>query len=143
MNNVRLTVDVILFALNRDGQQHVLLIKRRWDPYQGRWALPGGHVDPGEPTLVAAHRELTEETGITVDGLDLLGVYADPGRDPRGRYVTFAYRGTINGAWPVPEAADDAVDARWWPVTELTEDMMAFDHYGIVADAVRDGYATF
>jgi 8-oxo-dGTP diphosphatase len=136
--NVRLTADVILLA-TIDGQQHVLLIQRRRDPYQGRWALPGGHVDTGEATEAAAHRELTEETGITVGSLTLAGVYAEPGRDPRGRYVTFAYRAFIPGVMSIPKAADDAEDARWWPVEELTEQMMAFDHYTIILDAI--GYA--
>ncbi|WP_239376268.1 MULTISPECIES: NUDIX domain-containing protein [unclassified Frankia] len=43
---VRLTADVIALA-NPAGAPHVLLIRRGKDPYAGRWALPGGHVDPG------------------------------------------------------------------------------------------------
>lgn len=134
MENVRLTADVVLFTPSR----HVLLIQRHWDPYQGLWALPGGHVDDGEQPLAAAHRELKEETGLAVDWLDLVGVYADPWRDPRGRYVTFAYSTTIPGAPPVPCAADDAADARWWPVDELTTQMMAFDHYSVIRDALDE-----
>jgi 8-oxo-dGTP diphosphatase len=129
--NIRLTADVVLIAPPR----HVLLIRRRWDPYKDRWALPGGHLDDGEEPIVAAHRELTEETGIVVDSLSHVGVYADPGRDPRGRYVTFVYSATVQGDRPVPNAADDAVDARWWPFDDLTSEMMAFDHYSIICDS--------
>jgi len=46
----------------RDGNTRV-------DPY--RWCLPGGNVDPGEDPLTAAHRELLEETGLTVPELRL------------------------------------------------------------------------
>lgn len=39
---IRYTADVVLLA---PGPLRVLLIQRRWDPYTGYWALPGGHVD--------------------------------------------------------------------------------------------------
>lgn len=133
MENVRLTADVVLLTPSRC----VLLIQRRYDPYQGLWALPGGYVDDGEQPLAAAHRELKEETGLAVDWLDLVGVYADPGRDPRGRYVTFAYSTTVPGEPPVPCAADDAADARWWPIDELANRIMAFDHYSIIRDTLE------
>lgn len=139
---VRLTADVVLLATREDGQQCVLLIQRGKDPYQGAWALPGGHVDPGEDTATAAVRELTEETGVrgvNVDDLVPVGTYATPGRDPRGRYVTFAY--TVTFAKTVaPAAADDASDARWLPVADVVnrEVELAFDHRQVVVDALRE-----
>lgn len=134
---VRLTADVVLFAADRDGERHVLLIRRDWPPHAGCWALPGGHVDDGESVLVAACRELGEETGIWADlRLDLVGVYADPGRDPRGRYVTWAYTAVLPSLLE-PTAGDDAGDARWMHVaTALGNDDLAFDHGRIVADAL-------
>lgn len=132
----RLTADVVLLAAREDGQQCVLLIRRGWDPYAGRWALPGGHVDAGEQAADAAHRELVEETGLVGHGLTLVGVYAAPGRDPRGRYVTFAYAATLIGPPPVPTAGDDAAEARWWPLVQVDPEQMAFDHARILADAV-------
>src|SRR5690606_4479362 len=41
---IRLTADVVAIAPDADGLEHVLLIRRRWAPYEGHWALPGGHV---------------------------------------------------------------------------------------------------
>ncbi|GAA1804673.1 NUDIX domain-containing protein [Planosporangium flavigriseum] len=46
------------------------------------WGFPGGHVEPGEEPLAAAHRELLEETGLTVDRLDLWWRGAKPGELP-------------------------------------------------------------
>ena len=139
----RLTADVVLLARDGDGELCVLLIRRGWDPFAGCWALPGGHVDAGEDTLAAARRELAEETGLPVPGLDLVGVYADPGRDPRGRYVTFAYTATVTH--PVtPIAGDDATEASWWPVDEVFAwpDLVAFDHCHILRDSLRAGHWT-
>ncbi|MFE9360326.1 NUDIX domain-containing protein [Streptomyces olivaceoviridis] len=126
---IRYTADVVLFAAG-----HVLLIERGWDPFEGCWALPGGHVDMGETSLAAAARELEEETGITVPADDLrqVGAFDAPGRDPRGRYVSVAYTSTL--PTPItPTAGDDATAARWWPLTALPD--LAFDHADILARA--------
>jgi 8-oxo-dGTP diphosphatase len=134
---VRLTADVIVFARNTFGQRHVLMIQRKYDPHQGQWALPGGHVDNGEDPKHAAHRELTEETGLTVATLLPVGVYAAPGRDPRGRYVTFAYATMLNvDELPTPTAQDDAAAARWVPLRTVRNSELAFDHGQILDDAL-------
>ncbi|WP_405501195.1 NUDIX hydrolase [Streptomyces niveus] len=127
---IRYTADVVLIAAG-----HVLLIERGWDPFEGMWALPGGHVDPGETSLVAAARELAEETGITlpVSALRQVGTFDAPGRDPRGRYVTVAYTATLPQAVNA-SAGDDATDATWWPLNALPE--LAFDHAAILRAAV-------
>ncbi|MFF0486762.1 NUDIX domain-containing protein [Streptomyces sp. NPDC004435] len=131
--NIRYTADVV--AVTEDGR--VLLIKRGWDPYEGHWALPGGHVDCGETGLRAAVRELEEETGVRVteDELRLVGVWDQPDRDPRGRYVTVTYLATVP-ADTRATAGDDARDARWWPLTGLPE-RLAFDHADILAAVLR------
>lgn len=131
----RLTADVILFGIH-DGL-HVLLIRRAWDPHKGLYALPGGHLDVGEKPEAAARRELSEETGLAVPprGLELLGVYSNPGRDPRGRYVTWAYNTTVLGL-PTPKAGDDAATAEWLPVDQALALRLAFDHGEILRDAV-------
>lgn len=133
-----LTADVIAVA-ERDGVPHVLLIKRRKAPFAGHWALPGGHVDEGEQPIDAARRELAEETGLTVDTLDLVEVYADPGRDPRGRYVTWAYLAQLDHM-PAPQAGDDAASAAWVRLDRLGPHDLAFDHARLLGDALPDHY---
>lgn len=137
----RLTADVVLFASDPRRDLNVLLIKRRWNPFEGRWALPGGHVDTGEQTMAAARRELTEETGIRVSALAPFAVYGDVGRDPRGRYVTFAYTARLPESAGLPKCApaDDAADARWVLVNDVIEGKvrLAFDHARIIDDALR------
>ncbi|WP_285293949.1 NUDIX hydrolase [Aureimonas altamirensis] len=64
----RLAVSACLF--DREGR--VLLVKRRNEPYAGRWSLPGGRVEAGETLAGAVHREVLEETGIVAGSLTLL-----------------------------------------------------------------------
>lgn len=134
------TVDVALLTI-RENQLSVLLIQRGIEPFKGQWALPGGFVDPNEGLEQAARRELREETGVAdVPGhLEQLGTYGDPGRDPRGRTVSAVYV-AMSPDTPEVEGADDAADARWWPVPALAPNgdvPLAFDHERIVADAVE------
>ena len=44
----------------------VVLIKRRFEPLQGRWSLPGGGLEVGETLEAGVAREIEEETGLTV-----------------------------------------------------------------------------
>lgn len=133
---VKYTADMVLFT-ERESVLQVLLIDRRWDPFQGKAALPGGHLDPGETAEAAARRECREETGIDAPhDVVPLGVYNDRGRDPRGDYSTTAFSAILPGA-PDPVAADDAKAAAWRPVHEvLAGDQLAFDHRRILTDAV-------
>lgn len=136
----RLTADAVVFGTSDTGELHVLLIQRRWEPYAGHWALPGGHVDPGEHAHAAAVRELAEETGLRVTPESFLpfAAYGDPGRDPRGRVVTFAYTALLFST-PTPTAADDAAQARWLPVGDVLAGRypLAFDHARIVVEALH------
>ncbi|MER5884240.1 NUDIX hydrolase [Streptomyces sp. NPDC001941] len=129
---IRYTADVVV--INDD--RHILLIKRGWAPFDGCWALPGGHVDAGETSLRAAARELAEETGVNVRPCDLTfsGLFDSPDRDPRGRYVSATYTVTI-GSDVMPTAGDDATEARWFSLAELPPNL-AFDHADIVMAAV-------
>jgi len=129
---IRYTADAVVLTPGGD----VLLIERGWPPHQGAWALPGGHVDPGETSRAACVRELAEEAGVHVPAGDLrqIGVWDQPDRDPRGRYVTVAYKVVIPDGTPVT-AGDDARTACWWPLDDLPA-RLAFDHADIIAAAV-------
>jgi 8-oxo-dGTP diphosphatase len=126
-----LTVDVVAFA--GEPPRSVLLIERGNEPFAGAWALPGGFVEAGERVAFAAARELAEETGIEAGGLELLGVYDTPGRDPRGPTVSVVYLLRADAELHA-RGGDDAAKARWFPVDGLPE--LAFDHPLVIADAI-------
>ena len=126
------TADAVLFA-EKEGQMYVLLIKRGNEPYKGYWAFPGGFLNMDETVAHCAERELEEETGIVLTGMQLSGIYSDVKRDPRGRVITAAY--TAMTTMPEATAADDAAAAKWWPLNELPP--LAFDHDKILTDAMK------
>ena len=94
----------------------VLLIKRGRHPFQGRLALPGGFANSGESLEEAARRELKEETGVEVSGLEQIGTFSRPGRDPRGWMITTAFRSFVSEDMVKPKAGDDAREAGWFAV---------------------------
>ena len=122
----RATVDVIIEI---DGG--IVLIRRRNPPLG--WAIPGGFVDLGERAEDAARREMREETSLEVELLELLGVYSDPARDPRGHTLSAVYVGRARGR---PQAGDDALEARVFREGDLPVPLV-FDHGRIVEDYFR------
>lgn len=116
-----------------DARGRVLLVRRKHPPFQGCYALPGGFVEIGETVEEAARRELMEETGVKAGRLQLVGIYSDPKRDPRGHTCSAAFLTRIARARPT--AGDDAVAAEW--VADWRKADLAFDHARILADASR------
>ena len=56
-------------------QDRVVLVKRGHPPLAGTWSIPGGVLEMGETLRQAVAREALEETGLTVNVGQLLGVY--------------------------------------------------------------------
>jgi 8-oxo-dGTP diphosphatase len=117
-----------------DQAGRIILIRRKNDPFKGAYALPGGFVDIGETVEAACRREVLEEAGVAVSELQLVGVYSDPGRDPRGHTVSVAYLARLPDA-PKPKAGSDAEAAEW--VKHWRDLDLAFDHAKIIADAEK------
>jgi ADP-ribose pyrophosphatase YjhB (NUDIX family) len=63
----------------------VVLVKRLHSPLQAEWSIPGGVLEVGELVREAAIREAREETGLTVEPGELLGVYDRVLRNPEQR----------------------------------------------------------
>ncbi len=157
---VAVTVDVVALTI-RDGQLHVLLVRRGQSPHEDRWALPGGFVRSRENLLAAAVRELAEETGLPAGAdeapeplhLEQLATYGTPGRDPRMRVISVAYL-AFGPEMPDSRAGGDAAAAAWVSVDTLglpdairpgrpvaqrpgTTRRLAFDHARILADGLE------
>lgn len=126
-----LATDAVVLREGGDGTE-VLLLERSHDPYEGRWVLPGGLVEPDERAREACAREAREETGVDVTVEGFVGLYDDPDRDPRGN-VSAAYRCRSGDADPEPR--EEARRVAWFPTGDLPA--TGFDHGRIVRDAVE------
>jgi 8-oxo-dGTP diphosphatase len=120
------TVDVIIEM----AEGGIVLVERKHPP--PGWALPGGHVEPGERVAEAAVREAKEETALDVELIELFGVYSDPARDPRYHTISTVYIGRARGR---PRGGDDAARAEVFALSALPA--LAFDHGLVVEDYLR------
>ena len=127
------TVDVIV-----EDNSRILMIKRKNEPYRGYLALPGGFVNEGEKIEDAARREINEETSLNIDLVEILGVYSDPKRDPRGHVMSTVFVGIIlsdTDSGPLElTAGDDAEGIEWLTLEVLSNSNIAFDHKKILLD---------
>lgn len=131
-----ITVDCIIFGLDKSHKLKVLLIQRKREPFKDRWALPGGFVGMEEDLEAAALRELEEETGVKDVYIEQLYTFGQPGRDPRGRVVSVAYYALVNLAEHPVKASDDARKVQWFEIDKLPE-KLAFDHDQIMEVAIN------
>lgn len=128
-----LGVDVIIFSF-REKELQVLLIQRKYPPFEEEWAIPGGFVKNSESAEMAAIRELEEESGVSDVYMEQLYTFSSVNRDPRGRVVSVAYMALLPGDSDVQlNAGTDAADAKWFSVEALPN--LAFDHSKILGYA--------
>lgn len=132
--DIKLTVDTVIFSFD-SLVRRVLLVKRKNEPYKGKWVIPGGFVEDGENLETAAIRELEEETGLKIETLRQIQAYGKPNRDPRGHTVTIAFLAQVNAQDVVIKAASDAEDVEWFDLNFLPQ--LGFDHSEIIRDALK------
>jgi 8-oxo-dGTP diphosphatase len=125
-----LTIDGVIFQII-NGALSVLLIKRRNDPFKGRYALPGGYNPEGETTTDALNRILKTKAGINTKNMGLveqLYTFDAVARDPRGHSVSVVYMAL--GRDIAPEGSKTSEDPMFFPVTDLPE--LPYDHAEII-----------
>ncbi len=145
---VFVTVDIVIPRLSPSGSGwEVALIQRKKQPYQGAWALPGGHLTTDDTSLeAAAQREAQEETGLDIP-LHLfqqVQTYEDF-EDPRGKYVCLLYilREPL-GSEARTEAGDDASRVQWHSVENLQNlPDLAFNHIRLLRMALRQMFTSY
>jgi ADP-ribose pyrophosphatase YjhB (NUDIX family) len=119
-----------------DGR--ALLVRRGHAPQLGEWSIPGGLVELSETVRQAAVREVSEETGLTIEPLELIGVFDRIVADGEGRtlyhyvLIDFLCRRVAGEL----QAADDADEARWFTWEQVEGLQLPRD----TAEAIRRGF---
>jgi 8-oxo-dGTP diphosphatase len=133
--SIKVAVDAVVFGYDAEEGVSVLLIKRKFEPFQKSWALPGGLVKEEESLEEAVRRELKEESGVDVNYLEQLYSFGNPNRDPRNRVVSITYYGLVRPKDYQLSAQTDAEDVAWFNIKKLPK--LAFDHKQIVDMAIK------
>ena len=110
----------------------MLLWERALEPFAGRWALPGGYLEPGETLEDSIRRHLAAKVDVRqLSHLEQIDTRSDPHRVPDEWQLATTYLGLV------PTDADPSLpaDTAWHPVDPLPP--TAFDH-GSIALAGRE-----
>jgi len=133
--DIKVSVDAVVFGYDQENGISVLLIKRKNEPFQKMWALPGGLVLNMESLDDAVSRELKEEAGIDVNYLEQLYTFGAPERDPRNHAISVSYFGLVRPQDFQIAAQTDAEDAAWFNIKKLPK--LGFDHKQIIDAAIK------
>jgi 8-oxo-dGTP diphosphatase len=98
----------------------LLMIRRGHGPAAGEWSVPGGRVEHGELLAEAVVREVREETGLECVCGPLIGWVERIEDDGSTHFVILDFEVTVLDEAP-PTAGDDAAEARWVPLPEVTD----------------------
>lgn len=122
------SVDIAIFNLH-EGQLKVLIVERNEYPYKDYWALPGGFVDLKKDSNInaTARRKLVSKTGVDAPLLEQVSTIGNAHRDPRHWSITTLYMALIPYA-PTAEFIEAVNEARWFPIEEIEQLQLAFDH---------------
>ncbi len=134
---VSLAVSTVVFALRPhpvtgDVTVWLPLVKRIREPYEGRWALPGGPLQPDEDLASSARHTLERTTGQTPRHLEQLYSFGAVDRSPEDRVVSVVYWALVRP--DEDAAATDGENVEWFVADEVPT--LAFDHNTIVRYAL-------
>jgi len=125
------TVDAVVFAYI-EKELNVLLIKRAFEPFLDQWALPGGFMLEDESADSSVIRKLDEETNVKLNYLEQLYTFTNVNRDPRKRIISITYFALINPTNQSLNTNIHAKDVKWFPLNEIKNLEVAFDHRIII-----------
>lgn len=134
---LRLGCSAVIF----DATREKILLTQRAD--NGRWCLPGGHMESGESAAEACEREVLEETGLNVKAMRLLGVYSDPDQlviykdGGKAFFVVLNFEVTVVGG--EVGLSNETTAFGWFNADEMESMPIHANHTLRVRDAIRGG----
>lgn len=112
----------------------ILLVKRKYPPKKGKWAIPGGSVKLGESLQAAAEREIMEETGLIIKAKEPVYTFDLIERDSKGKIIFHYVVVDLSAVYVSGDIhpADDVNNAGWFSsekiegldITETTKTLL-------------------
>lgn len=130
---IHVAVDCIIFGFDNEGLK-VLLYKRSFEPFKGKWSLMGGFVGPNESLDDAARRVLYECSGLHDVFMEQIYTFGEVNRDPEARVVSVAYSALIR-IDDYNHELNNTLGASWWKINALPE--LIFDHKQMIEKALN------
>lgn len=123
-NEPKACVAVIMYK----EKSEVLFSKRAKEPFKGQYDLPGGFCEFNEDPLVAAKREVTEETGMTIHGLEVIAAYTGM-YSPVESVCDIVVLAREHTGTPQPNDDSDALE--WHPLEFIDDPAFNPDYPGL------------
>jgi 8-oxo-dGTP diphosphatase len=117
-------VGVGVMIKNNEGK--LLLGLRQGAHGAGEWSFPGGHLEFGETIFETAGREVKEETGLIVNGFELISV-ADEMRyikTDNKHYLNIGVKAVYNGGEPAVLEPAKCKEWAWFDINNLPDSML-------------------
>lgn len=125
-------VDCVIFGYEKEDLK-VLLYRRGFEPFAGKWSLLGGFIGANEALGDAARRILYNTTGLQNIYQEQVHAFSKPDRDPAGRVISVTYYALIR----INQQDSGLIrehGAKWWPISNLPG--LIFDHREMIQSSL-------
>ncbi len=129
---VKATVGAIILKQDEEKEK-ILLTRRGYPPFQGKWCLPGGHIDPDESAQQAIIREVKEEVGLNFDA-QFFGYFDEIIPELDIHAVVLIFTGRTTGE--LQAQLGEVTELEWFSLTEAQSLSLAF-HHNFILDAYK------
>ena len=116
MNGPQVGVGVFI---KKDGK--ILVGKRKGSHGAATWALPGGHLEPGESFEACCKREVLEETGLTIKNISPVVFTNDIFHDEGLHYITLFFKSEYESGEAIVAEPLQCEEWRWVPLKHIPQ----------------------
>lgn len=101
--------------IERNGKY--LFVREKKPQAYGKYNLPGGHLELGEPIADGAKREVREEVGFAVELAGFLGIYEGASDN---HYINFVFTARASEQAVAVAQAGEILDCHWLSPDEIS-----------------------
>lgn len=133
--NIGIHVICSIFTVDR-GVVKILLIKRKNEPYKGKWSLIGGCLYNNETIEEAMNREIYEKTGLKDVKIYFSNIESTVDRSPLKRMIAINFIGVIDTKRSILKDTEKTSNCDWFELGMAK--CLAYDHDKILNEARKN-----